>query len=235
MVKLTLSSTEAHAIESVDEDELRRLIDQSIYSEGTTTIRQLSLERCGPYISQALRKFEHSVTAHEKAKSPRKREQTEYDLRRDGYALCDAVYAMKQRLEEEREDAKYFYIDDRILQPYRLSDNLSATIYYRWRKAVEDEWTHGSIKFSHTVKFRPDYSAHKTKRKPSKATLERERQVNLSQIWEHLVRCALYTLRDYFREGRSGAEIPEFFEAVPDAYSGSLNNYSTDFWRNRSD
>ncbi|MFT6660681.1 MAG: hypothetical protein ACJA0K_000658 [Maricaulis maris] len=235
MVELTLPSAEADAIEAVDGDELRRLIDQSIYSESTTAIRQLSLERCGLHISQALRKFEDSVTAHAKAKSPRKREQTGYDLRRYGYALCHAVDAMKRRLEEEREDATLFVIDDRILQPYRLSENLSVPINYRWRKSVEDGWTHGKITFSHTVKFRPDYSAPKTKRKPSKATLEREREATLSRTWEHLVSCALYTLRGYFRDGRDGAEIPEFFEAVPDAYSGSLNNYSTDFWRKRSD
>ncbi|OLF77688.1 hypothetical protein AWH62_03160 [Maricaulis sp. W15] len=234
MVELTIPTEEASAIGILDADELRRLIDQSIRAESSTALHQLSLERCGPYISQALRRFERAVAAHDKAKSARKREQTGRDLWREGHGLSHAVDAMKGRLEEEREDAKLFVIDDRILPPYYFTENLSVTIHFRWRRGVEDEWTHGRIRFTHTVEFRPDYSAPKPKRKPSKLMLERERQQKLYHAWEQLMRDGLYTLRDYFRDDRDGAEIPESFEAVVDPYSHTLNNYSTDFWRKRS-
>lgn len=233
MVELTIPSDEANAIDSIDTVELDRLIDQAIRTESTTALYQLYLERCGPYISRALRQFERAVAAHNKAKSARKREQTGRDLWREGYGLSHAVGAMKSRLEEEREDAKLFVINDRILPPVYFTENLSVTIHYQWRETVEDEWKHGSIRFTHTVELHRDHFASKPKRKPSRATLERERENELSHVWEHLASGALYTLRDYFRDGRDGKEIPELFEAVVDPHSRSLSNYSTDFWRKR--
>ncbi len=48
------------------------------------------------------------------------------------------------------------------------------------------------------------------------------------------MRGALYSVRDYFRQGGDGAKIPESFRATVDSYSRGLNNYSTQFWREQS-
>lgn len=68
-------------------------------------------------------------------------------------------------------------------------------------------------------------------RKPSAAKQEQELQNRLYQTWEHLMRGALYSVRDYFRDGGDGAKIPETFQVTVDSYSRDLNNYSTQFWR----
>lgn len=45
------------------------------------------------------------------------------------------------------------------------------------------------------------------------------------------MRDALYSVRDFFREGGDGSKIPETFKAVADPHTGELNNYSLRFWR----
>ncbi|WP_245438912.1 hypothetical protein [Bradyrhizobium sp. SK17] len=45
------------------------------------------------------------------------------------------------------------------------------------------------------------------------------------------MRGALYSVRDYFREGGDGDKIPDTFQATVDSHSRGLNNYSTQFWR----
>lgn len=234
MVELTIPTEEANAIFSLDSDELRQLINDAIRTESAAGLQRLSLERCGSHIAQKFRGFECAVIAHQRAKAARKREQTERDLRKAAQSLSHAVEAMKRRLEKECEDAEFFYINDLIMPPDHFTENLSVTIQYRWRKTTDDDWSHGRITFTHTVEFPPDHLAPKPKRKPSKAMLERERQNKLSRVWERLMSSALYTLRDYFRDGHDGAEIPVSFEAVVEPHSRSLNNYSTDFWRERS-
>ena len=39
---------------------------------------------------------------------------------------------------------------------------------------------------------------------------------------------ALFSVRDFFRNGGNGADIPEAFDAITDR--GSLNNFSLKFW-----
>lgn len=57
-----------------------------------------------------------------------------------------------------------------------------------------------------------------------------ERQGALYREWEHLKSLALYSVRDFFRDGGNGAEIPKIFQATPDAYMRGLNNFSAKFW-----
>ncbi|MES6350847.1 hypothetical protein U6U03_12115, partial [Cutibacterium acnes] len=115
--------------------------------------------------------------------------------------------------------------------PYRFSKELSVRVGYRWRRTVEDEWTFASITFTHVHDPRPDYTLPIPKRKPSAAKQEQERQNSLYQTWEHLMRGALYSVRDYFRDGGDGDKIPDTFQATVDSHSRGLNNYSTQFWR----
>jgi hypothetical protein len=138
---------------------------------------------------------------------------------------------MKQRLETEQKEAQLFIVDDQIMPPHRFSKHLSVRVSYRWRRTVDDEWTFGSITFVHDVDLRPDYATPIPKRKPSAAKREQDQQDRLYQTWEHLMRGALYSVRDYFREGGDGDKIPDTFQATVDSHSRGLNNYSTQFWR----
>lgn len=234
MVQLVVPKSQADAIISLKAENLSQAIDSAIRDESTIALRSLNLESCGPYIAQKLYGFEKAVAAHREAKSSRKRERTEYALRRAGYALSHAVDAMKGRIDQEREDAARFYIDDRILPPASFNENMRVRIAYRWRKTIEDEWRHGSITFTHVEQPRPNYLIPRPKRKPSAAKLERERQERLYRTWEHLKDLALYSLRDFFRNDGDATNIPDTFEAVVDPYSRSLNNHSTDFWHKTS-
>jgi hypothetical protein len=230
MPTLTVPNDQAAAIASVIPRELTHAIDIAIREESTAALRPLNLECCGIYVAQKMSGFEKAIAAHRKAKSPRKREKTEYDLRRSGYALTHAVDAMQQRVNEERTDAKRFIINDQVLAPSRFNESLSVAISYRWRQAAQDSWRYSRITFTHKAKLHEAYLAPAPKRKPSAAKQEQERQERLYREWEHLLRGALDSLRDFFRNGGDGAKIPETFEAVADPRDGSLNNHSTKFW-----
>lgn len=171
------------------------------------------------------------MTKHRQAKAPRKRAETENTLRRAGSDLSFAVEAMKRRMEEEQKEGQLFYIDDHVVHPYHFDKRLSVRVSYRWRRTVDDEWTFGSITLVHDVDLRPEYTIPTPKRKPSAPKQEQDRQTELCQIWEHLMRGAFYSVRDYFREGGDGEKIPQTFQATIDSHTGGLNNYSTRFWR----
>lgn len=100
---------------------------------------------------------------------------------------------------------------------------------YRWRKTVDNEWTHGSITFIHDVDLTPDYGQPRPTRKPSAAKQQQEVQKRLFYTWEHLTKGALYSVRDYFKQGGEADNIPGTFQAKV-GNSGFLNNYSTVFW-----
>jgi hypothetical protein len=165
------------------------------------------------------------------AKAARKREETGRDLRSAASDLAHAVDSMKRRLQTEREDAELFVIDDLIAPPYRFSKALSVTVNYRWRRSADDVWTYSRITFTHEVDTRPDYTRPAPKRKPSAAKQEQELQSQLYRTWEDLMRGALYSVRDYFRNGGDGEAIPDTFKARVDHHSRGLNNFSTQFWR----
>ncbi len=231
MGEINIPRDQQTAITAIDARELDRLIDQAIREERSGELHRLPLAACGSHIGTKLHSFDRALAKHREAKAPRKRAETGDALRRAGHDLSFAVGAMKQRLETEQKDAQFFIVDDQIVPPYRFTTQMSVRVSYRWRRTIEDEWQWGSITFVHHHDPRPNYAVPVSTRKPSAAKQEQELQNRLYQTWEHLMRGALYSVRDYFRDGGDGAKIPETFQVTVDSYSRDLNNYSTQFWR----
>lgn len=231
MGEINIPRDQQTAITAIDARELDRLIDQAIREERSGELHRLPLAACGSHIGTKLHSFDRALAKHREAKAPRKRAETGDALRRAGHDLSFAVGAMKQRLETEQKDAQLFIVDDQIVPPYRFTTQMSVRVSYRWRRTIEDEWQWGSITFFHHHDPRPNYAVPVSTRKPSAAKQEQELQNRLYQTWEHLMRGALYSVRDYFRDGGDGAKIPETFQVTVDSYSRDLNNYSTQFWR----
>jgi hypothetical protein len=233
MGEINIPHDQQAALDAIDTRELDRLIDQALRTEQSGAIPGL-LWNCGPYVAGRLHAFEQALGRHRAAKAARKREETGRDLRSAASDLAHAVDGMKRRLETERTDAMLFVVDDLIAPPYRFSKALNVTVNYQWRRSPDDAWTCDRITFTHEVDTRPDYTRPAPKRKPSAAKQEQELQHQLYQVWDHLMRGALYSVRDFFRDGGHGANIPATFKATVDSHSGGLNNYSTQFWRQKS-
>ncbi|TYL85942.1 hypothetical protein [Bradyrhizobium cytisi] len=231
MGEINIPRDHQNALAVIDTNELNRLIENAIREERSGDLHRLPLASCGPYVARQLHHFEQALTKHCQAKAPRKCAETENTLRRAGSDLSFAVEAMKRRMETEQKEGQLFYVDDQIVPPYHFDSRLSVRVSYRWRRAVDDEWTSGSITFVHEVDLRPDYTMPVPKRKPSAAKQEQDRQTKLYETWQHLMRGALYSVRDYFREGGDGDKIPQTFQATVDSHTRGLNNYSTRFWR----
>lgn len=231
MGEINIPRDQQNALDAIDANELDRLVDQAIREERSGDLHRLPLTSCGPFVASKLHYFEQTLAKHQSAKAPRKRAETENVLRRAGSDLSFAVGAMKRRMETERTEGQLFYVDDQIMSPHRFGERLSVRVSYRWRRAIDDEWTFGNITFVHDVELRPDYTTPSPKRKPSAAKQEQDRQTKLYQTWEHFMRGALYSVRDYFKEGGDGNKIPETFQATVDPHTRGLNNYSTQFWR----
>jgi hypothetical protein len=230
MGEINIPTDQQAALDAVDMRELDRLIDQALRSEQSGALHGL-LRNCGPNVAGPLQAFEAALGRHRAAKAARKREETGRNARSASSDLASAIDGMKRRLELERKDAELFVVDDLIAPPYRFSKALSVTVNYRWRRSADDPWAYGGITFTHQVDVRPDYTRPAPKRKPSAAKQEQELQHQLYLTWEHLMRGALYSVRDFFRDGGDGATIPDAFKAMVDSHSRGLNNYSTQFWR----
>ena len=84
MGDLYVPRTDAEVLKAIDTDVLSDLVDQCIREERPSAVRALRLGGCGPYVSSRLRAFEDALAAHQKAKSAKKRAETEYDLRSAG-------------------------------------------------------------------------------------------------------------------------------------------------------
>jgi len=230
MGEINIPRDQQQAIAAIDTNELDRLIEQAIRMERISDLHR-PLVNCGFHIANKLHYFEQALMRHSKAKAPRKRAETANGLRRAAFDLSYAVAAMKKRMETEKKDGELFFVDDRIVPPHHFNKHLSVCVSYRWRRTVDDQWMFGSITFTHDVDLRPDYTIPTPKRKPSAAKQERDLQNRLLQTWEHLMRGALYSVRDYFRDGGDGGNVPDTFQATIDSHSRGLNNYSTQFWR----
>ncbi|MGY1917450.1 hypothetical protein ACW9IF_00860 [Pseudomonas tolaasii] len=126
---------------------------------------------------------------------------------------------MKQRMETEEREGQLFYVDDQIIWPYSFSERLTMRVSYRWSQVIKDDWTHGSITFSHRVDSQPNYTMPTIIRKTGAAKLEQDRQNQLSHEWRHLMGLALHSVKEYFRAGRDGNAIPPSFQAATDPYS----------------
>lgn len=234
MGEINISRDEQDALRAVNTDVLDKLISQGVYERRIGNLHLLNLASCGPYVASQLRAFEQALVEHGKAKSANKLAETKEGVRHAGSDLADAVRQMKHRVETEENEGQLFYVDDQIIWPDSFSEQLTVRVSYRWRRAIEDDWTYGDIAFYHRVDSWPDYVMSTTKRKASASILKQALQAKLSREWKQLMGLALHSVREYFRAGGDGSTIPPTFQAVADSYSRGLNNHSADFWRELS-
>lgn len=232
MGEINLPREEQEALAALDLAEIDRLIDRAVQYESSAGLDQ-ALWRCGPFVAQKLRYFDKALDAHRKAKAAKKREQTAYDLRKEASELKWAIGAMRDRMEIERRNGEIFYVDDQIFRPQTFTPAMRIRVAYRWRRSIEDNWSHGAITFRHQVDTRPNYLLPQPPRKLSPAKQREALQESLAIDWQHLMRLSLWSVRDYFLAGHDGSEIPETFDVIPDSYSRGLNNHSCDFWNRR--
>ena len=99
--------------------------------------------------------------------------------------------------------------------------------------SAEDEWKLGHITFLHKSTPWPHLGSPTSTRKVSKAQQARENEDRLVEEWDHMMRNALCSVRDFFRAGGDGKDIPVDFRAIPDRSTGGLNNLSLKFWSDR--
>lgn len=201
------------AIAAIDARKLDELLDQAIQEERSENLHSLHLASCGVYIATRFHSFQRALSKHRDAKSSRKLAETGNYLESVRRDLIFAVQSMQHRVEEEKKDEQYFHVQGEFVPLYRFGKRLTARVSYRWRKTVDSEWTHGSITFIHDVDLTPDYSQPRPKRKLSAAKQQQEVQKQLSETWEHLMRGALYSVRDYFKQRGEAGNIPETFQA----------------------
>ncbi len=231
MGEINIPRDQQNALAAIDVTELDRLIKQAIREGRSGDLCQLSLENCGSFIAMQLHYFEQALRNQREARAPKKRAEAGDAVLRAGHKLSFAVGAMKLRMEAEKKEGQLFFVDDEIRPPYRFSQHLSVRVDYRWRRTVDTEWTFGNITFIHDAPLRANHVIPTPKRKLSAANQEHDLQNRLCQSWEDLMRNALHSVRDYFRGGGDGDNIPVTFRVAVDPYDQGLNNHSTQFWR----
>lgn len=231
MGQVNLIDSEKLALKAIDEHDLDKLIDKAMQEEHSGALHRLPLSSCGIYVATKLHYFDTALREYRESKSAKKREEKHYQASRAGDVLSSAFRAMKHRMKTEEQEGQLFYVDDNIHWPYRFSRKLEVRISYRWRRTIEDEWIFGRITFHHEVQTPLAHTLPRPKRKPSAAKQDRDLQYELTRTWEHLMRIALYTIRDYFKNGGEGSNIPEMFQARTSSYTRDLNNHSAEFWR----
>lgn len=227
MGEINIPRSERDALKAVDTNLLDKLIEQCVADECPGALQQLRLEACGPYVASEFRTFKRVLTEHGNAKAPKKREETEYNVRRAGDDLAHSISQMKSRLETEEKEDQLFFVDDQLIEPSYFGERLTVRVGYRWRRALTDGWEIGSITFIHNACSSLSYVMPATQRKPSTAKLKQELQDKLRDEWRHLMSLGLQAVRQYFRNGCDGSEIPETFHVSAER---GLNNYSADFW-----
>lgn len=225
---INLTAEEQRALARIDGRELDRLIEQALYLEQATPLYGLPLTSCGPYVSKQYSNYQRDLTAYREAKANRKREETGERARRSGGRLSAAVEQMKHRMTTEAAEGQFFLVDDQHSPPLSFSCRLRFVVHYRWRKSVDDEWTRGSIEFTHTVRPHPVYTLS-SKRKLTAAKLREQEQNDRYDTWKSLTDGACQHVRDYLRAGKDPAAIPASYVVKTDG-QGYLNNFSTRFW-----
>ena len=227
---INIPRSEQDALGSIDSEVLRVLVEQCLRDERPSALRELRLDGCGIFVSTKRHAFERALDAYGKAKADKKRAETLRDARSAGNTLLNAVQQMQHRMAIEAEEGERSYIDDLISPPYAFSTPLSVRVSYRWRPSPAAPWVHGDITFLYDVDLRPDYTRLPTARKPSATRQTQERQEALHHEWEHLKDQAFFSVRDYFRGGGKGTEIPKTSQVKPNPYTRGLNNFSAKFW-----
>ena len=223
MINLTIDEREA--IESLDVEVLRRAIDQARQGPNSAALTQLQLHRLGSFVQSAERRFTNALDDLRKAKAAANISKKEQAAVRAGWDLISSVDQMKERAEQERRDGVRFYIDDHIREPYAMRPEMDVTVSFRWRSDENDSWRYGRIMFYHRYADKLQFD-HKHRRTASRR--ERDLSDSLWREWSYLRDLALFSVRDFFRNGGDGKDIPEKFEAVTD--QAGLNNFSLKFW-----
>jgi len=231
MGEINIPKHQQDALKAIDTNELDKLVERAVQEEWSDDLHRLPLASCGPYVAARFRAFDQALAEHRRFKAPRKLAETRDHIRRAGDQLSNAVRDMKRRMEAEEKEGQLFYVDDHIIPPDHFDKRLNVTVSYRWRRTIDDQWTFGSITFFHEAYLRPDYTGPAPRRKPSVGKQNQELQNKLYQTWEYLMKGALYSVRDYFREGGDADKIPKVFQATVNSYTKGLNNHSTLFWR----
>ncbi len=226
---INLSDEQKESIEAIDSDVLQNAVDKARETRSPAPLNSLQLHRLGSYVRSTENKFHQALKNLSKAKSTAKISSTEQVAISAGWDLVSAVEQMKQRVIQEKSDGERFYVDDHIHAPFTFLPNMSVSVSYRWRPSEGDGWTSGHIIFNHHHTSQPRYETLSDRRKLS----ERQRERELQEKWDHLRDLALHSVRDFFRDGGDGADIPEIFDAVTD--NGSLNNFSLNFWHQHRD
>jgi hypothetical protein len=217
------------ALKAIDPDLLKELIDKCMDEKRTSSLRALRLDTCGPFVSTKLREFDQALVEYDKAKSAKKCAEMRDHARRAGSALANAVERAQYQVATEEADDQLFFVDDNISPPSRFGEDLTVYVSFRWRRAIEDKWEHGSITFSHRFQEQPDYTRPAPKRKPTASELAHKRQEKLFDQWSYLMRSGLQSVKEFFKQGGEPTGVPETFQARADD-SGHLNNFSTSFW-----
>ncbi|KPZ22336.1 hypothetical protein [Pseudomonas coronafaciens] len=231
MTYINLPSNQRAAISDVDETALRAAVRVCLDEERIGPIHGFGLSGCGPYVSTKLHRFQQAIAEYSKAKVHAKRERTQQDALSAGSDLVHAVQEMKGRLETERQDGELFFIDDQIRPPFHLSKRLSVPVLFRWRVSPSADWKHGHLTFVYDFSPQPSYTLPLPRRKPSAAQAARDLEDTLYREWERLKAQALFSMREFFRDGGDGDAVPEVFAVRPSLYGGGLNNFSCNFWQ----
>lgn len=230
MSYINLPSDQQAAISDIDETVLRATVRKCLDEERVGPIHGLGLSNCGPYVATKLHGFQQAIAEYIKAKAHAKRERTWQDALHAGSDLIHAVQQMKVRLETERQEGELFFIDDQIRPPLHLSKRLSVRVPFRWRASPSADWKHGQLTFVYDFSPEPSYT-QPPKRKPSAAQVARNLEDRLFGEWERLKAQALFSMREFFRDGGDGDAVPEVFAVRPSPFGGGLNNFSCNFWQ----
>lgn len=226
---LNVPQAEAAVLKTIDSRRLSSLVAQCVHDEHGSCLRDLRLRECGPFVSSRLYAFERSLADYAAAKSAKKRDSTGQDAHRAGSDLENAVEQMQYRVATEEQERNLFFVDDQVMAPFSLHEELRVHVSFRWREGIEADWQYGSTTFSHTYVAPPDYRQRTLTRKPSAARQARDRQEELYREWEYLRDLGLQAIRDHFRKGSGGAAIPKTVQAKADPHTGRLNNFSAEF------
>ena len=231
MTYINLPSDQQAAISDVDETVLRAAVRKCLDEERVGPIHGLGLSDCGPYVATKFHGFQQAIAEYSKAKAHAKRERTRQEALYAGNDLIHAVQQMKGRLETERQEGELFFIDDQIRPPFHLSKRLSVRVPFRWLASQAADWKHGELTFVYDFSPQPSYTLPLPKRKPSAAQVAKDLEDSLYREWERLKAQALFSMKEFFRDGGDGDAVPEVFAVRPSPYGGGLNNFSCNFWQ----
>jgi len=231
MSYINLPSDQQAAISDVDEAVLRAAVQKCLDEERVGPIHGLGLSNCGPYVANKLHGFQRAIAEYIKAKAHAKRERTRQQALHAGSDLIHAVQLMKERLEAGLQEGELFFIDDQVMPPLLLSKRLSVRVPFRWRASRSSDWKHGQLTFVYDFSPQPSYALSLPKRKPSAAQVARDLEDSRFREWERLKAQALFSMKEFFRGGGDGGDVPEVFAVRPSPYGGGLNNFSCNFWQ----